>query len=216
MTESPDDNPNSNSSDSAETDSSGSAPGRSELSALFEENRIRLERMLEFRLDERLRGRVDPEDIMQEAFIEADRRFPEYQARPAVSFYVWLRQITYQCLIDVQRRHFGKKRDPRQEVGPKRSAGDDGTSLCILSAFFSDQTSPSEALMRQEEREQLTLLLEEMDEIDREVLALRHFEQLSNNQIAETLGISATAASNRYVRAMTRLSRIAADRKPEA
>ncbi len=76
-------------------------------------------------------------------------------------------------------------------------------------------TSPSQAMVKQEELQQLRQLLESMDEIDREVLALRHFEQLSNNQIAEALGISITAASNRYVRAMLRLSQIAKGQKHE-
>ncbi|MCC6510358.1 MAG: sigma-70 family RNA polymerase sigma factor [Pirellulaceae bacterium] len=183
--------------------------GETALAGLFEQYRDRLERMLEFRLDDRVRGRVDPADVLQEAYIELARRLPQYLAAPNVSTYVWMRQLTYQVLIGVQRRHFGQKRDPRFEVTAVHGPDPNATSLSILSAFAEQLTSPSQALVREEELQQLRQLLESMDEVDREVLALRHFEQLSNNQIAETLGISVTAASNRYVRAMLRLSQIA-------
>ncbi len=185
------------------------------LADLFQANRDRLLRMIEFRLDERVRGRVDPEDVLQEGFVELSKRLPEYLLNPAVSPFVWMRQIAYQALIGVQRRHFGQKRDPRHEVRGLRGSPNgnaqqaDATSLSILSAFAEQLTSPSQALVREEELQQLRELLSSMDEVDREVLALRHFEQMSNNQIAETLGISVTAASNRYVRAMLRLSKIA-------
>lgn len=182
------------------------AGGESALGLLFEQYRADLERMIAFRLDERVRGRVDPEDILQEAYLEASRRLTDYTSHPAVSFYVWLRQIAYQTTISVQRRHFGKKRDPRAEVAPQVNG--DATSLSILAMFSGHFTTPSRAMMKEERFAQLRTILAEMDDVDREVLALRHFEYLSNNQVAETLGISVTAASNRYVRAMTRLSQL--------
>lgn len=185
------------------------ARGEAGLAELFEKYRGPLERMIEFRLDDRVRGRVDSEDVLQEAYLELARRLPEYLAAANVSLFIWMRQQTYQVLIAVQRRHFGQKRDPRYEVTQAVSPDPNATSLSILSAFAEQMTSPSQALMREEELQQLRQMLEGMDEIDREVLALRHFEQLSNNQIAEALGISITAASNRYVRAMLRLSQIA-------
>ena len=181
----------------------------SALGAVFARHQRPLERMIEFRLDERVRGRVDPEDVMQEAFIEAARRLKEYLAAPQVSFYVWVRQITYQTLLSVQRRHFGQKRDPRLEVNGQANANQDATCLSIFSEFVGQLTTPSQVLMKQEQLDHLKKILSDMDEIDREVLALRHFEHLSNSQIAESLGISVTAASNRYVRAMTRLSEVA-------
>ena len=187
--------------------------GEAALGAVFARHQGPLERMIAFRLDERVRGRVDPEDILQEAFIEASKRLKEYLAAPQVSFFVWLRQITYQTMLTVQRRHFGQKRDPRLEFNGKingqANTDQDATCLSIFSAFVGQLTTPSQALMKQEQLEQLKKILAEMDEIDREVLALRHFEHLSNSQIAESLGISVTAASNRYVRAMTRLSEVA-------
>ncbi len=90
--------------------------GENALGALFERYQIPLQRMIEFRLDDRVRGRVDPEDVLQESFIEVSRRLAEFLAEPKVSFFVWLRQMTYQTLLTIQRRHFGQKRDPRMEM----------------------------------------------------------------------------------------------------
>lgn len=181
--------------------------GETAVSQLFARYAERLERLVEFRLDARIRSRVDPADVLQEAFIEIARRINDYLASPEVSFFVWIRQITLQTLIGVQRRHFGQKRDPKQEVAFPNN-GSDATSYSIAQAICAQQTSPSRAAMRAEEIQQLHAALAEMDETDREVLALRHFEHLGNNEVAEALGLTATAASNRYVRAMTRLTEI--------
>ncbi len=181
--------------------------GEAAVAKLFAQYAERLERLVEFRLDARLRSRVDPSDVLQEAYIEIARRIRDYLARPEVSFFVWIRQITLQTLIGVQRRHFGQKRDLKQEV-VFPNTGSDATSFSIAQAICAQQTSPSRAAMRAEEIQQLHAALAEMDETDREVLALRHFEHLGNNEVAEALGLSATAASNRYVRAMTRLAEV--------
>ena len=183
--------------------------GNSALAELFEESRERLERMIEFRLDHRLRGRVDPQDILQETWMEAAKRMQEYIQQPSVSFFVWIRQLAHQATIGAHRRHFGQKRDPRLEVNLHKSNEDDATSRCILSAFLGQLTTPSQAVVRLEEIDQLKTILAGMEETDREILALRHFEQLTNTQVAEILGLSTTAASNRYVRAMARLSDVA-------
>ena len=179
--------------------------GEAAVAEQFAQHTDRLERLVEFRLDARLRSRVDPADVLQEAYIEIARRIGDYLARPEVSFYVWARQITLQTLIGVQRRHFGQKRSPKMEIA---IPGSDATSYSIAQAICAQQTTPSRAAMRAEEIQQLHAALAEMDETDREVLALRHFEHLGNNEVAEALGLTATAASNRYVRAMTRLAEI--------
>ena len=89
--------------------------GEAVLAKLFSVHRSRLERMVEFRLDPRLSGRVDADDVLQETWLDVSRRLPEYLRSPQVSLYVWLRQLAFQALINIQRRHFGQKRDPRQE-----------------------------------------------------------------------------------------------------
>lgn len=181
--------------------------GTAELGDLFSVYYERLDRMVDFRLDGRLRGRVDSTDVLQEAYLVISRRIDDYVARPDVSLYVWMRQLTLQTLIDVQRRHFGQKRSPNQEVAIGLGQRDQ-TSLSIADAICAQWSSPSRAAIREEEVQQLRQALASMDEIDREVLALRHFEHLTNTEVAETLGLTATAASNRYVRAMTRLTEL--------
>ena len=181
--------------------------GEPALAELFSEHRERLERLVEFRLDQRLRSRVDSADVLQEAYIEVAKRFREFLDHPNVSFYIWIRQLTLQSLIDIQRRHFGQKRSPLQEINLVRNTAT-GTSDSIAHFLQAQLTSPSGAAIRAEEIHQLHRALEIMDEIDREVLAMRHFEQLGNNEVAEALGLTATAASNRYIRAMTRLGEI--------
>jgi RNA polymerase sigma-70 factor, ECF subfamily len=190
--------------------------GEAALGELFADFHDRLERMIEFRLDDRLRGRIDPEDVLQEAWLELSRRLHEYLSRPEVSLYVWVRQLTYQVLIDLQRRHFGQKRDPRQEVPWQGDVGRDTTSRVMAEAMAAQLTTPSQAAIRAEERDQLQQILQGMDPMDREVLALRHFEHLGNNQVAEILGLSATAASNRYVRAMAKLGNVMTRLQDEA
>ncbi len=165
---------------------------------LFEMHRDRLRRMVHFRLDPRLAGRVDPEDVVQEIFLAAQQRLYAFVAedRPMG---LWLRLVGQQALIDLHRRHLGAgKRSAARERVFAHSHG--------LSGFLvGSLTSPSQAAERQETRAQLLAALESMDEIDREVLTLRHFEDLTNNEVSELLGISVNAASNRYVRALQRL-----------
>ena len=184
--------------------------GGDALAGLFSEYRPRLERMVEFRLDPLLRGRVESADVLQEAYIEIARRVGDYTADPGVSFFVWVRQLTYQTLIGIHRRHFREKRDPNLEVRLGQRPTSSNTSDSIARVLIDQHTSPSQAAARAEEVAVLRAALESMDEIDREVLALRHFEQIGNNEVAEILDLSVTAASNRYIRAMTRLGEILA------
>jgi len=165
---------------------------------LFEAQRDRLRRMVQFRLDPRLCGRVDPEDVVQEVFLDAQQRLYAFR-EDAQSLPFWLRLVAQQTLIDLHRRHLGAgKRSAARERVFAHSHG--------LSGFLvGNLTSPSQAAIRDEMRQQLTVALESMDEIDREVLTLRHFEDLSNKEVAELLGIGENAASNRYVRALARL-----------
>lgn len=181
--------------------------GPETLAAHFEEYRDRLERMVNFRLDARLLGRIDPADVVQEAYIEASRRIDSYVAAAHVSLFVWLRQITWQVLIDSHRRHLRQKRNAGQEVSLQAHDGgrDDLTGGPLADRLVGDLTSPSQAAMRNERWVLLRRALSEMDDLDREILALRHFEQLSNGEVAEVLNLTKTAASNRYMRALKRL-----------
>lgn len=186
---------------------SGDEDKVAEVFSVYEE---KLQRMVRFRLDRRLYGRVDTADVMQDVWLESSRRITDYTSNPAVPFFVWLRQIAWQIIIDLHRRHLGaQKRNVAQEISLARSGCD--TSISIAAQLVGDVTSPSQVAIREERLGRLREALESMDEIDREVLALRHFEELSNNEVAEILGLQKTAASNRYVRALKRLKAILED-----
>jgi len=177
---------------------------------LFAVYRARLKQMLEFRMDRRLRQREDPSDILQEVYIDAHQRMCHYLKKPELSFYVWLRQLTTQRLIDIHRRHLmAEKRDVRQEVSISRRSA--GTSASIARQLVARLASPSQLAMQVELVAQIEDSLESLDPIDREVLALRHFEELRNSEVAEVLGLKEAAASNRYVRALSRLRDILDD-----
>ena len=172
---------------------------------LFARYRGRLKQMLEYRMDHRLRGREDASDVLQEAYIDARMRLPHFMKKPQLSFYIWLRQVTTQRLIDVHRRHLNAEmRDVKQEVSIHRPLAT-ATSMSMASLLVAHWASPSQAAMRDELIAMVESALEKMDPIDREILALRHFEELRNGEVAEVLGLKEAAASNRYVRALSRL-----------
>ena len=175
------------------------------LATLYSRHQERLRRMVEFRLDARLRGRVSTSDVLQEAYIDALKRLPHFENDPAVPFFIWLRTVTIQRLIQVHRQHLGAGvRDAAREVSIKGTATP-GASSQMMAEFIADVTSPSQAVQRIEVMSQLRGSLDHLDPIDREVLALRHFEDLSNHEVAAMLGIQPAAASKRYVRALERL-----------
>ena len=183
--------------------------GQPAVAELFSHYTEQLQRMVNFRLDRRLYGRVDPADVLQDSYLEASRRIQDYIDNPAVPFCVWLRQITWQVLLTLHRRHLGAQmRDAGQEMSLHGGGNLHATSMSLAAQLVAHLTSPSQALIREERLSQLREALDSMDEFDREVLALRHFEELSNNEVAAILGLQKTAASNRYVRALKRLKEI--------
>jgi RNA polymerase sigma-70 factor (ECF subfamily) len=176
------------------------------LGELFELHRERLWRMLYVRLDSRLSSRVSPDDVLQEAFLDVARRIGEYLANPAVPFYVWLRFLVVQRMQMIQRLHLGAQmRDVSQELSLPAGPASQVSSESMAGQLVSHMTSPSQAAIRRELQERLRAALEAMDPLDREVLALRHFEEMGNNEVAEVLGISKDAASKRHIRALVRL-----------
>ena len=159
------------------------------LAAEFSAQRERLWRMINFRLDRTLAGRVDPDDVLQEAWLAASQRLDNFLAHE-MSLFVWLRLIVGQTIIDVHRRHLGAKmRDAYKEVSLNNAALSLSTSFSIAAHFLGNFTSPSKAAMRDEAARQLEDAIDGMNAVDREVLALRHFEELSNKEVAEVLNI---------------------------
>jgi RNA polymerase sigma-70 factor (ECF subfamily) len=176
------------------------------LAALYDRHRDKLRRMVQVRLDPRLKGRVAASDVLQEAYIDALKRFPHYFEKPDQPFFGWLRLIVGQRLADVHREHLAaKKRDVRHELAFGHPSG---SAACLASCVAGALTSPSGAAARNEDVARLESALNELDDIDREILLLRHFEELSNAETATVLGLQAPAASKRYVRALARLKQI--------
>jgi RNA polymerase sigma-70 factor, ECF subfamily len=184
------------------------AGDRDALASLFSMYRDRLRRMVDLRLDARLRGRVSASDILQEAYIGALQRLPHYQAGAEIPLFVWLRAVTMQRLIDVHRRHLvGQVRDASREIRLGEVEAIEAGSGHIAE-LFANTTSPSLAARRGEIMAVVREALEQLDAIDREVLVLRHFEQMSNLEAAAALAIQPSAASKRYVRAVERLKSV--------
>ncbi|MCX6928018.1 MAG: sigma-70 family RNA polymerase sigma factor [Verrucomicrobia bacterium] len=179
------------------------------LAEVFSRERERLWRVIHFRLAEPLRGRLEPDDVLQEAFLAASQRLKHYAGCPATSPFIWLRMIVNQTLIDLHRQHLGaQRRDAAREVSldgvPYAQATSASVAIQLVGAF----TSPSGAAARADMLGLVQTAIEHMDPIDREVLALRHFEELTNSEVAETLGIEEKAASIRYIRALRRLKEV--------
>jgi RNA polymerase sigma-70 factor (ECF subfamily) len=177
------------------------------LVELFAQCRARLRRMVRLRLDRRLQGRVDPSDVLQEAHLDVARRAKEYLADPdPMSPFLWIRFITGQRLLNTHRKHLGAQmRDADLEVSLHRGALPQATSYSLAELLLGRLTSPTRAARRAEMQLRLQEVLNSMDPIDREVLTLRHFEELSNGETAQVLGLTKSAASNRYMRALMRL-----------
>jgi RNA polymerase sigma-70 factor, ECF subfamily len=181
------------------------------LATLFNRYRDRLRHMVRLRLDRRLAGRVDASDVLQEAFLEATKRLTPQSRERAMPAFLWLRLVTGQALIDLHRRHLGAKmRDAALEVSLHRGSLPQASSLSLAELLLGRFTSPTRAAQRAEMQHRLQEALNRMDPIDREVLVLRHFEELSNVETAQVLGLEPTAASNRYIRALKRLKEILA------
>jgi RNA polymerase sigma-70 factor (ECF subfamily) len=175
------------------------------LAAVFERYRSQLRRMVQLRLDRRLQGRVDPSDILQEAFLDISGRAADCARREEMPFFLWLRMMTGQKLLEVHRRHLGtQSRDANREISLCQGYPEVNSNL-LASQLMGQLTSASQAAMRAEQQVRLEDILNGMEPIDREILTLRHFEELNNSEVAQVLGLSKSATSNRYVRALTRL-----------
>jgi RNA polymerase sigma-70 factor (ECF subfamily) len=179
------------------------------IGQLFHRHRDRLRRLISLRLDHRLQGRLDPSDVLQEAFLEYSRALPEYVKNPEAPFYLWLRYITGTKLRALHRKHLGTlMRDAGRELSLNRGALPEASSVSLAAQLLGKLTTPSQAVLRAEIQAQIQEALAEMEPLDREVLALRHYEQLTNRETAHVLDLSEAAASIRFIRALRRLKDI--------
>lgn len=175
---------------------------------LMRENE-RLVKIVRFRMHPRLRGRVDPVDVVQEAFLEATARFEDYRAEAKMPFFLWIRFLTLQQLCAFHRRHLGvQARDAGRDISLGAGASPAVSSNVLAAQLVGTLTTPSQAAVRGETRARLEKALNAMDPVDREIIGMRNFEWLSNREAARLIGLTESATSNRYVRALKRLRAI--------
>ncbi len=188
----------------------------SALGQLLEWHRPRLRTMVRLRMDRLLQTRVDASDVLQEAFLEASSRLDEFIRNPAVPFYLWLRTITGQQLMAAYRRHCGAQgRDARREISRCSGALPAANSGALAAHLVACAISPSGVAMQAELKDRLEQALDELDAMDREIIVLRHFEELTNSEAAQVLDLTPSAACNRYVRALERLRQAPVERIAE-
>ena len=187
------------------------AGDRQALTDLFQRHRDRLRRMVELRMDARLQGRVDASDVLQDAFLDAATQLDTFLRGSELSAFLWLRLVVSQRLSKYHRQHLGTKmRDVRQEVSLYRDPLPQASSAALASMLLGRLTSPSHAAIRAEQVLHVQEALNELEPLDRVVVALRHFEQLSRAETAQVLGITEEAGAKRYMRALRRLKAILA------
>ena len=187
------------------------AGDRQALTDLFQRHRDRLRRMVELRMDARLQGRVDASDVLQDAFLDAATSFDAFLGESSLPVFLWLRCVVSRRLSIYHRRHLGTKmRDVGQEVSLYRDPLPQASSAALASLLLGRLTSPSNAAIRAERVLRVQEAVNALDPLDREVIALRQFEQLSRAETAQVLGITEEAGAKRYMRALRRLKAVLA------
>ncbi|MHC4440981.1 MAG: sigma-70 family RNA polymerase sigma factor [Planctomycetota bacterium] len=176
--------------------------------------RDRLRQMVAVRIDPRLAARVDASDVVQETLVEASRKLPEYLQNQPLPFYPWLRQIAWERLVDLHRRHV---RAQKRAVGRHswQHPLPDRSTMALADQLLASGTSPSGHFAREELRDRMQTTLKALPPRDREVLVLRHLEQLSTREIASVMGMTEGAVKTKHLRALQRLRSLLGDELPE-
>jgi RNA polymerase sigma-70 factor (ECF subfamily) len=200
-----------NSNDTVDLLERARAGDQAALTEIYSRHRERLRRMVEMRLDQRLQARLDASDVIQDAYLEVATRLEEYLRNPKVPLFLWLRLVVGERLTTLHRQHLGvQMRAAGKEVSLYRGAMPTASSAALAAQLLGKQTSPSQAAVRAERMLRLQEALNTLAPLDREILSLRHFEQLTRAETAQVLGIEEAAAAKRYVRALKRLKEILA------
>jgi RNA polymerase sigma-70 factor, ECF subfamily len=180
------------------------------IGELLNKYRDRLHRFVDIRMDDRLRGRIDPSDVIQEACLAATRQMPDYFEQNEMPFYIWLRLVAAQKLIGLHRHHLHvKARNARRDVR-FFNALPNASSALLAAQLLGRTTGPSQAAIRAEQQRRLKEVLDGMEPAEREIIVLRHFEQLSNSEAARLMGWNESTTSTRHLRALKRLKTIVA------
>ncbi len=176
------------------------------VNRLLERHRDALRRMIDLRMDHALQRRVDASDIVQDVLVEANRRLSDYLQNPVMPFHLWLRHMAKDRIIDAHRRHRGAARRSLDREQPLVAAAFlDRSTLDLAVGIVDRELTPAAAATWHELQRRFQAAIDQLDEPDREVVLMRHFEQLSNGEVATALGLSEAAAGMRYLRAMRRL-----------
>ena len=200
-----------NSAESVDLIARARAGDREALNALLARHRGRLRRMVEMRLDTRLQARIDASDVLQEACVEVVERLDEYLNDPRLPLFLWFRLVVGERLLKLHRFHLGTQmRDAGREVSLYRGALPAASSAALAAQLLGRHTSPTQAAVRAERILRLQEALNALNPVDREVLSLRHFEELTAAEAARVLGIEESAAAKRYFRALKRLKDVLA------
>lgn len=176
---------------------------------LLDRHRVALRQMIDLRLDRRIRQRVDASDIVQEVLIEANRRLKDYLTDPSMPFHLWLRHMALDRIIDAHRRHRGSaKRSVDREQSLVALGGMDRSTMELASILADGKATPAAAATMRELQHRFEAAICDLNEQDQEIILMRHFEHLSNQEAALALNLTEPAASMRYLRAMRRLREI--------
>ena len=182
------------------------------VNELLERHRDAVRRLVQLRLDHKIQSRLDISDVVQDVLVEANRRLPDYLQNPALSFRLWLRQIAKDRIIDAHRRHrVSAKRSVDREQAMAAPAGSDRSTMELIAQLRDNELTPAAAASRQELSRQVEQAINHLNEQDREIILMRHYEQLTNQEIAQALELTEPAASMRYLRAVRRLRGLLAE-----
>jgi len=186
---------------------------RAAVNRLLERHRNSLRKLIQLRLDRKIAQRVDASDVVQDVLLEANTRLQDYLADPRLPFHLWLRQLAKDRMIDMYRRHRGAQRrslDREQSMASPQFS--DQSGLDLMGQLADQELTPAAASIRKELEARFVVALDQLEEEDREIVMMRHFEQLGNSEVAEVLGLSAAAAGMRHLRALRKLRAILGDR----
>jgi RNA polymerase sigma-70 factor (ECF subfamily) len=176
------------------------------INRLIERHRGAVLRMVQMRLDQKIRRRVAVSDVVQDVMIDASRRLQDYIANPVMPFHLWLRHIAKDRIIDAHRRHrTSQKRSVDREHGLAVPGADDHSTMDLAAQLCDGELTPAAAATQREMAKRVEAAITELGEQDGEIIIMRHYEQLSNQEVAQALGLSEPAASMRYLRAVRRL-----------
>ena len=186
---------------------------RAAVNRLLERHRVSLRKLISLRLDRQIARRVDASDVVQDVLLEANTRLQDYLADPRMPFHLWLRQLAQDRMIDLHRRHRGAQRrslDREQSLAVPQFA--DRSGFDLMGQLADHELTPAAASIRKELEARFVIARDQLEDEDREIVLMRHFEQLGNSEVAEALGLSAAAAGMRHLRALRKLRAILGER----